>query len=68
MTATASHQSSIPFWARCAAELLRAQKGNTQARIFCRELNAELLAIDGYYQTADDIAPDVLRAGHAGVA
>lgn len=27
------------------------------ARIFCRRLEAELLAIDGLYRTADDIAP-----------
>jgi septum site-determining protein MinC len=29
--------------------------GNTRARIFCRRLDAELLAIDGVYQTADDM-------------
>jgi septum site-determining protein MinC len=31
--------------------------GNRRARIFCRRLEAELLAIDGYYRAADDIAP-----------
>ena len=31
--------------------------GNRRARIFCRKLEAELLAIDGYYRAADDIAP-----------
>lgn len=31
--------------------------GNPQARIFCRRLEAELLAIDGLYRTADDIEP-----------
>ena len=29
--------------------------GNSSARIFCRNIEAELLAIDGYYQTADEI-------------
>jgi septum site-determining protein MinC len=29
--------------------------GNPRARIFCRKLQAELLAIDGVYQTADDM-------------
>jgi septum site-determining protein MinC len=31
--------------------------GHGQARIFCRRLEAELLAIDGLYRTADDIEP-----------
>jgi septum site-determining protein MinC len=31
--------------------------GNPQARIFCRRLEAELLAIDGLYRTADDMEP-----------
>ena len=29
--------------------------GNPRARIFCRRLDAELVAIDGVYQTADDM-------------
>ena len=29
--------------------------GNANARIFCNKIEAELLAIDGFYQTADDI-------------
>jgi len=31
--------------------------GNSKARIFCRKLEAELLAIDGLYQTADEMDP-----------
>ncbi len=31
--------------------------GHGLARIFCRRLEAELLAIDGLYRTADDIEP-----------
>jgi septum site-determining protein MinC len=34
--------------------------GNPAARIFCRRLEAELLAIDGVWRTADDMDP-VLR-------
>ena len=29
--------------------------GNSSARIFCQKIEAELLAIDGYYQTAEEI-------------
>ena len=29
--------------------------GNSTARIYCQKIEAELLAIDGYYQTADEI-------------
>jgi len=29
--------------------------GNPRARIFCQKIEAELLAINGYYRTADDI-------------
>jgi septum site-determining protein MinC len=29
--------------------------GNSTARIFCQKIEAELLAIDGYYQTAEEI-------------
>lgn len=31
--------------------------GNASARIFCRRLEAELIAIDGLYRTADDMEP-----------
>jgi septum site-determining protein MinC len=31
--------------------------GNASARIFCRKNEAELLAIDGYFQTAEDMDP-----------
>lgn len=32
-----------------------ASGGNRQARIFCSKIEAELLAIDGFYRTADDL-------------
>jgi len=43
--------------------------GNGRARIFCRRLEAELLAIDGVYRTADDMNADLRgRAVHAWLA
>ena len=33
--------------------------GNASARIFCRKLEAELLAIDGLYKTAEDMEPQL---------
>jgi septum site-determining protein MinC len=29
--------------------------GDRRARIFCRKIEAELLAISGYYRTVDDL-------------
>jgi septum site-determining protein MinC len=34
--------------------------GETQARIFCRRLEAELLAIGGVYLTADEMEENML--------
>ena len=42
------------FMARCAAGRSPAPS-EARARIFCRKLEAELLAIDGLYMTADDM-------------
>ena len=33
--------------------------GNSRARIFCRRIEAELVAIDGYYRTAVNLDPNV---------
>ncbi len=38
--------------------------GNSRARIFCQRVEAELLAIDSYYKTADEIEVN-LRHGPA---
>jgi septum site-determining protein MinC len=35
--------------------------GNSAARIYCQKIEAELLAIDGYYQTAEDISVTLLN-------
>ena len=42
------------FTARFAAVPWRPN-GNAAARIFCQKIEAELLAIDGYYKTAEEI-------------
>ena len=42
--------------ARCAAGRSPGLTGNNGARIFCRRLEAELLAIDGVYQTAEEMS------------
>ena len=34
--------------------------GNASARIFCRKLEAELIAIDGIYKMAEDLPPELL--------
>ena len=34
---------------------MAGSNGNTRARIFCSKLEAELLAIDGHYVTAESI-------------
>ena len=51
---------SIHVYGALRGRAVAGSTGNKQARIFCRELEAELLAIDGHYKTADDIAADVL--------
>ncbi len=42
---------------RAIAGMLGASSGTARPRIFCRRLEAELLAIDGVYKTADEIPP-----------
>ena len=40
--------------------------GNRNARILCRRMHAELIAIDGYYVTAEDMAANLVgRSTHA---
>jgi len=34
---------------------MAGSNGNATARIFCQKIEAELLAINGYYQTAEEI-------------
>ena len=43
-----------------AGRALAGAQGNAEARIFCREFHAELVAIAGHYKVLDDI-PEKLR-------
>jgi septum site-determining protein MinC len=46
---------SIHVYGTLRGRALAGSVGNTAARIFCRKLEAELLAIDGLYKTAEDM-------------
>jgi septum site-determining protein MinC len=46
---------SIHIYGVLRGRALAGSTGNAAARIFCRRAEAELLAIDGLYKTADDI-------------
>ncbi len=45
---------------RAIAGLLTPGPGGARPRIFCRRLEAELLAIDGVYKTADEMDPTLM--------
>ena len=51
---------SIHVYGTLRGRAIAGYTGNAAARIFCRKLEAELLAIDGLYRTADGMEP-VLR-------
>lgn len=48
---------SIHVYGTLRGRALAGTMGNATARIFCRKLEAELIAIDGYYKTAEDMDP-----------
>jgi len=50
---------SIHIYGALRGRALAGSIGNSAARIFCRKLEAELLAIDGIYKTADDLPADL---------
>src|SRR3982075_1797064 len=47
---------SIHIYGTLRGRAMAGVNGNAAARIFCQKIKAELLAIDGYYQTAEDIS------------
>jgi len=51
---------SIHVYGALRGRALAGATGNARARIFCQRVEAELLAIDSYFRTADDI-DDSLR-------
>lgn len=46
---------SIHVYGPLRGRAMAGTTGNASARIFCRKLEAELIAIDGFYKTADDM-------------
>jgi septum site-determining protein MinC len=46
---------SIHVYGALRGRAMAGFSGNAAARIFCQRIEAELLAIDGYYQTAEEI-------------
>ena len=46
---------SIHVYGALRGRALAGSNGNAAARIFCQKIEAELLAINGYYQTAEEI-------------
>jgi septum site-determining protein MinC len=49
---------SIHVYGTLRGRAIAGTTGNAGAKIFCRRLEAELLAIDGLYKTADDLGAD----------
>jgi septum site-determining protein MinC len=46
---------SIHIYGALRGRAMAGSMGNPRARIFCQKIEAELLAIDGYYRTAEEI-------------
>jgi septum site-determining protein MinC len=53
---------SIHVYGALRGRAIAGLAGNAGARIFCRKLHAELVAIDGVYQTAEDMPPERIGA------
>ncbi len=51
---------SVHIYGTLRGRAIAGLAGNPSARIFCRKLQPELLAIDGVYQTADDMPATAL--------
>jgi septum site-determining protein MinC len=48
---------SIHVYGTLRGRAIAGSSGNAHARIFCNRLEAELIAIDGLYRTADEMDP-----------
>ena len=51
---------SIHVYGALRGRALAGSSGQAGARIFCRKLQAELIAIDGLYKTAEDLEPGLI--------
>ena len=52
---------SIHIYGTLRGRVLAGAYGNRSARIFCRRLEAELMAINGYYNVADEVEPHLRK-------
>ena len=50
---------SIHIYGTLRGRAMAGTSGNRQARIFCSRIAAELLAIDGYYRTAESLEAEL---------
>ncbi len=50
---------SVHVYGTLRGRVMAGSVGNSSARIFCRKLDAELLAIDGIYQVAENMAANL---------
>jgi septum site-determining protein MinC len=48
---------SVHVYGTLRGRVMAGMSGNSQARIFCRRMEAELVAIDGYYRTSASLDP-----------
>lgn len=51
---------SIHIYGALRGRAMAGSVGNSQSRIFCRKLEAELIAIDGIYKMAEDLPADLI--------
>jgi len=51
---------SVHIYGALRGRALAGAQGNTQARIFCREFHAELVAVAGHYKVLDDVPRDLV--------
>ncbi len=51
---------SIHIYGTLRGRAVAGLGGNRDARILCRRMNAELIAIDGYYMTAEDMPVELI--------
>ena len=59
---------SIHVYGTLRGRAMAGVNGNSAARIFCQKIEAELLAIDGYYQTAEEIDASLAQSAGSGLA
>ena len=56
---------SIHIYGTLRGRVLAGAEGNSRAHVFCKRIEAELIAIDGYYRMAEEIAPLLGKSVHA---